>query len=817
MFNSYLKTTLRHLGQNRLFTVLNVLGLSIGISACWTIYRIVSYEFSFDKKQADSALIYRVVSLFSSEDKDSYNAGVPPAFYNVVKTKIPAVDKVVPINNRGIKNVQIPTSGTKENLSYDDSENLVNTTADYFNLVQYKWLAGNIETALDAPDKVVLTQSRANKYFPTLKAQDVLGRTLIYDDSLIYTVSGVVKDLDYPNSFQAKEFFLLPKEAAMSDRWDNVSSSNTLYLKLKQGVKPSAIAAQLNELSEEQVGEVMKQYNFKRWHELLPLSEVHFSTNFDEDIHKADKMVLYGLMGIGVFLLLLACINYINLSTAQIPQRSKEIGIRKTLGSSSSHLIGYFLSETLVIVLFAAVVSYFISELSLIFFKDFIPEGLALFFNYKVFALFLISLIIFVTIFSGIYPGWLSTRVQPVDIIKGDTTFRKGQGRLTLRKSLIIFQFIVAQIFIICTLIVGQQLSYTLKKDLGFNREAVILINVPWKLFIDSTYKNRQFVLKQELQNHPGIEAIALGDPPLRSGYNSTIMINQSDTGKVQSEIYLKNIDTAILALYQIKLLAGRNLHPSDTVREYVINETAVKAFGFKSPEDAIGKYLYKEYLQHVESTELKYPIVGVVKDFHTATFQQKINPLALMTDKSQMSTFNIKLNSTDPEKWQQVIKVIESKWKSYYPGQEFDYKFYDETLASLYKSERNMAKIINVATFVTIFISCLGLFGLAALTAFQRGKEIGIRKVLGASIASVVRLLSSDFIVLVLIAIIIASPIAWWLMNKWLQSFVYRIEVQWWMFAAAGILAVLIALVTVSFQAIKAAIVNPVDSLRDE
>jgi ABC-type antimicrobial peptide transport system permease subunit len=345
---------------------------------------------------------------------------------------------------------------------------------------------------------------------------------------------------------------------------------------------------------------------------------------------------------------------------------------------------------------------------------------------------------------------------------------------------------------------------------MGFNKDAVVVADIPWKYKINKLYKDKQLALMNELKTIPGIRNISLGSAPLQSAYNSS-PYKYSEAGKkpVSRQLFNKWVDTNYINLYEMKLLAGRNLFPSDTTSELVLNEAAMTAYGFTSPQEAVGKML--------KQGNRLVPIVGVIRDFHLQNFYTRIEPAALMCNKANLSTFNIKLYKDHPEQWQSVLQAVENKWNGFYPSGSFTYSFYDDTIRQLYKEERNLSKLINLATAVAIFISCLGLLGLATLTAFQRTKEIGIRKVLGSSVFGIVQTLCRQYVWLVLIAFIIATPVAWWTMHKWLEKFVYRVEVQWWMFALSGLIAIAIALLTVSFQAIKAAMVNPVKSLRTE
>ena len=814
---NYITTAIRHLWSSRLFTTLNVFGLAVSISACWVIFRIVDYEFSYDRGLPNKAKIYRVVTGFIFDEKESYNSGVSAPLYQGVREQIDGLDYVVPVLGKNGHAVKIDHPNQKPNV-IEDQENIVATDISYFNMLHYRWLAGNKLTALKVPESVVLTISRAKQYFPNKKPADVLNQTITYygyRDTVQRTVTGIVADLKAPTEFTAQEFCALPTKAYELSNWTNTNGQDKLYLQLKPGTQPEKIAKQIKNIAANKTKEFEKknanEFKFKRWYQLLPLSESHFSTYIDEyQIRKASKPILYGLIGIALFLLVLACINYINMSVASIPQRAKEIGVRKTLGSSQAQLIGQFLSETMITTFMAGILSFMFSLLAFWLLKDIIPTGITPMTNVFQLILFVIVLALVVTVLAGLYPAWLITKVKAVNIFRGNSTGLKSGSRFSLQKVLIVFQFVIALVFITSALIVGSQLRYALKTDMGFNKDAVVVVDVPWKYASDKKYENKQFTLLTELKRLPGVQNVSLGTAPMTNGYSSS-QYEYIQEGKepVQKRVFKKWVDTAYLGLYDMKLLAGRNLHASDTTNEFVINETAVKAFGFASPQDAIGKIIGQKGQM--------FPVVGVVKDFHQQDFYKTIDPLAFQSDKENMLTFSIKLASKDPSQWQKTLKAVEKDWYQFYPPDTYSYKFYDEVIAKLYEQEQHLARLIDLATIVSIFISCLGLFGLAVLTAFQRTKEIGIRKVLGASVSGIVRLLSKEYVWLVLIAFVIASPLVWLAMNKWLQGFAYRIEIRWWMFASAGIIAVVLALLTVGFQAIKAALANPVKSLRSE
>lgn len=816
--NTSIKTILRHLWRHRLFTVLNIFGLAVSISASWVIYRIVSYEFSYDNSLPNKENTYKVITAFDSPDRqNSKMGGVAAPLYNGIRGEIPGVANVIPVFKKNVSSIEI--KGGEKIFTKEDPDNIIATDVSYFNMLPYKWIAGSKAAALNSPNEVVLTQTRAQEYFPNQKTENILNKTIVYyerSDTINRTVTGIVADYVTPSQFTYKEFVSLPKKDYQPNAWTNTNGSDQLFIQVKKEAKASVVLRQINALSARKWKDFEattgKELKMSKSYELLPVQDVHFATDVEEyGIPKTSKPVLYGLMGIGFFLLLLACINYINMSAAQIPQRGKEIGVRKTLGSSRGQLIRQFLTETFITTLIACALALILNSLGFGILKDIIPAGVTPYGSLAEVLFFMIALALIITLMAGIYPGWLITRLKTVNVFKNFSVVSNSHQKFSLQKTLIVFQFIIALVFITSSMIVGSQLRYTLNADMGFNKDAVVLVSVPWKYSGDAKYKDKQFALLGLLKNESGIENIALGNAPLSSGYSSSPFVYEAD-GKpeVKMRTYKKSGDTSYLDLYQIKLLAGRNFHASDSMSEYIINETAAKAFGFTNPQDAVGKMIG-------QLGNPKLPVAGVVKDFNTQDFYTKMEPLAISYDKDNLSTFNIKLSSHNIAQWQNTLEKIEKQWYHFYPAESFHFTFYDATLEKMYTQERQIGELIDLATIITVLISCLGLFGLAALTAFQRTKEIGIRKVLGASVSSIVSMFSKEYVILILIAMLIATPVAWWAMNKWLQDFAYKIDLHWWMFGLAGIIVMVIALLTVSFQAIKAAVADPVKSLRTE
>jgi len=744
------------------------------------------------------------------DGQEGHNVGVPKPLGQAIAAEVPGVAKVVPVAADYKEQVTIPQV-QGEPKTFKSPDCLVKTNRSYFDLLPYHWLAGNPKQALEAPNKVVLTQSRAEKYFPKMAMEDIIGKTLIYNDTVSMEVSGIVKDLGFPTSFYGKEFLPLPIDYPMQSDWGSTSSNDKLYVMLDQHNQQALIQQKIDAISRKNTAVLFQKWRFSRKQELIPITDMHFTVEYGEsNVHKANKPVLMGLIGVAAFLLLLAIINFVNLSTAQLPQKAKEIGVRKTMGSPRQQLIMQFLAETFIICLLAGLLSLFLTYLFNFSFKDLLPENMDEYTRYDQLGYFLVLFLIVTTILAGGYPAWVITKVNPIQTLRNQMAVHIGRASFSLRKALIVFQFVIAMLFIVSAIIVGQQLTYTLNKDLGFNKEAVLLVNIPWKKVRKD--KGTKFTLLQELRALKGIKEVAMGSAPLSSSFNSSNYdYRPTDTvQKKELQLYIKNIGEHYLSLYQMKLLAGRDLAPSDTVQEYLINETAMRSLGFKNPQEAIGQFIG-------EQDRPSYPIAGVIRDFHDGNFYKAIDPLVLLTRKQDLSTYNIKLDPHHTENWQAIIKAIEKRWQAFYPEDSFEYKFYDRQIGELYEQEHQMSRIINLATAVAILISCLGLLGLVTLTAYQRTKEIGIRKVLGASVVGIVQLLSKDFLKLVLLAIVIASPLAWWAMQKWLQGFAYRVDIHWWVFVSAGVTAILIALITLSFQAIKAAVANPVKSLRNE
>ena len=816
MIRNYFSIAFRSIRKNKAFTAINVLGLSIGISAALVICLLVQYDFNFDNFHKDGDRIYRAVTVSTFADESYKNPGITSPMADALQKEGTGIEIVAPLRTEWQIKVSIPTTSSDKPVVFKKQANVVYADERYFKIIEYKWLAGNPAASLKDPYKVVLTSSIAAAYFPKAPASDLVGREIYFNDTIRSVVSGIVADIDKNTDFNFQVFIsratlettsLKPRDW---QQWNNTNSSSQLWMKLAPATTPKKVEAQMLALFEKnrhkEVGETGKTE-----HLLQPLSDMHFNADYGNyHGHMGHKPTLYGLLAVAAFLLLLGCINFINLTTAQASQRAKEIGIRKTMGSSKGQLIFQFMSETFLITFIATLLSVIMAPLILKIFGDFIPSGLHFnLFQQPLIIVFLLLLLVIVTLIAGFYPAIILSGYKPVTVLKNQVIASGGRSRnANLRRSLTVAQFVIAQVFVIATMMVGKQINYTLNKDLGFKKDAIITLSTN---FFDKNVDNKNVFL-QKLKAIPEISMISLSsNAPASGGSWSSTMKYKDGKKEIETDVQIKLGDTNYLRLYDMKLLAGTFLEPSDTVRQIIINQTYSKVLGFQNPQDAIGKI--------IEWDDKQVPIVAVAADFHQQSLRTPIKPLIISSWASSSRTFNIALQPQNAEGtvWSTAIAKVEKAWKEIYPEDDFEYSFLSEDIAKYYNSEKNVVRLLSWATGLAIFISCLGLLGLVIFITVQRTKEIGVRKVIGASVSQIVSLLSKDFLKLVLIAFVIAVPIAWWGAHKWLDNFAYKTELSWWIFLIGGVVMALLALITISIQTIRAALANPVDSLRTE
>jgi putative ABC transport system permease protein len=818
MLLSFIKIAARNIRNNRLYSLVNILGLALGICSCLVIYLVVSYEFSFDRFLPNRDRIYRIVgeSIDQHGKKDFINS-----IYNDVagfETQIPGFairtgflefgQKIdIPDLKGGLKSFQnrIPNSY---------SPTAILAKPSYFEIFQHEWLAGN-PRILDEPFRAVLTESRARLYFGNLSPEQFIGKEIIYADSIRAYVGGIVKDwthhsdfafTDYVSFTTATHSFL--RKQIPTDDWSSLQPHRSqAFVLLDKEVTSEQVNARFARFIKQNIH---YEHGSVRMY-LQPLTSAHFAEWFHieddgDDWRKPYKPTLVVLMGVAVFILLLACINFVNLSTAQSIQRAREIGVRKVLGSGRHRIMRQFLAETLALTLIAAVVSIALVKPVLQLFKDYVPDGVVYrpldWVNLAVVAM----VVVLTTLIAGFYPARVLSAYRPVVTLKG----MAQQPRSNFRKSLIVFQFVVSLVFIIGSILIAKQIRFMRSTDKGFNTDAVITVN-HW----GAPPQKRLHVLAQHLKSIPGVEKVILqSHPPMGfAQMTSTFFHVGKDTMQTAATVEIGN--DQFVPFYQMRLIAGRNMIHSDSANEVVINETMARALGFDRPLNAVGQPLSAYGRDSISQLR----IAGVVADFHMESFHNAIRPAVIVNWADFIEGVAVKLSPAikTQEEVKTVLSRMEKEWKSIYPDKNFDYSFLNESITWLFAQEQNTAWLATAAMCITIFISCMGLFGLAMFSAERRVKEIGIRKVLGAGVGQIVLLLNRDFVVLVVLALLIASPIAWYLGHQWLQDFVYRTAVSWWIFVLAGLGALCIALVTVSWLAFRAARANPADSLRTE
>jgi putative ABC transport system permease protein len=796
MLRNYLKIAFRNLVRNKVYSFINICGIVVGILGSIIIFQLVKYHLSTDTYHKKAKNIYRVVmNLHLDDGSIEHEKGSPFILHQTLKNDFPSVEKVAYVGQQ-----EMTISVPKQNRVTDrflEKEAAAFIAGAYFDIFDYQWLSGS-PSQLDVPNTVVLTEKYAKKYFGNVNP---VGKILKINNVQNVKVVGVLRNITENTDLKTQLFVSLPTIKSIIpdnsyDEWSWFIKSRETYVLLKENTSKQILEAQFPAFANRYFSEGMgKYYHFH----LQELSDIHFNLDYGGKIKKS---TIYLFSIIGILLIIIACINFINLSTAQSFKRFKEIGVRKTFGSSQLQLFWQFITEAAFIVISSVVLALLMSN----FIMPIVNNRLNLqitsaqFFDGKT-LIFIFSLIVFTIILAGFYPSFIVSRYNPLNALKG--IYKGTREGFSLRKTLVITQFSIAFVLIAVSILIVLQVNFILNKDIGIAKNLILHVKLP------DNEANHLSVLKNQLAQKPNINIVSFerGAPSSKGGWGGSIKYENRDWEKFVARS--RCADENYLATYQIKLVAGRNLIASDTINEVLINQKLAKDLGLKNPEEAINKRLVVG-----DASEGKAIIIGVVADFNNSDLYTGVEPTVIFCTRSRYRQAAISLNSFDANK---TINELSKIWESIYPNDVFEYTFYDKELAQFYEREILTRNIIICFSILSIFISCLGLFGLVSFTVSQKTKEIGIRKVLGASVSQIVTLLSKDFLKLVLIAFVIAVPVAWYAMHRWLQDFAYRIDISWWIFALAGVLALLIALLTVSFQAIKAALANPVKSLRTE
>ncbi|MBC3788567.1 ABC transporter permease [Spirosoma utsteinense] len=798
MLTNYLKIAWRNLITQRSYTLLTTIGLSVGMAGALLIFLFLKHHLSTDRYHTNFDRIFRIdTDLYLANGSIEYNPEAPLPMAQTLRSQYPQVEQAAFLMMNRELTVGIKQAGQATITRFLEHAGTGLTDPAWFDIMSYTWLAGNPQTALREPNSVVLTHSRAKKYFGDA---DPMGRTITLNNKLDATVTGLVADPPAPTDTNLGLFISLATLKQFdptydATNWWYLNSTNRVYVTLKNPAAAAALDQSLTALAKKQYGADAKFFRFHT----QPMREFHFDVARGGGAIR--QSLLWSLGIIGILLIGAACINFVNLSTVQALRRSKEVGIRKTLGSSHQQLVFQFLLETTLITLLATGLAAVLVLTTLPLFNNWVQLNLVFRLDWSL-AGFIGLLLGSVVLLAGGYPSLVLAGFSPSAALRG-TLAATSTGGFTVRRVLVVAQFVACQVLIVGAVIVASQMRYIQQADLGYRKDNVIVVRLPNK------QKSTREALRQQLSQYADIQSVSFSHRPPASSqlFGGSFKFNGSPDWAL-FPIRDRLADAEFLDTYGIKLVAGRNIMTSDTIREYLINETMLHQLGFRDPQQVLGKKM--QY--HLSGVPM--PIVGVVKDFHEKSLHEAIGPCFIASYADWYARASIRLSGNNPT---QSLQRIRETWQQLYPGEVFEYEYFGDQIATFYETETLAARLINTFTGIAILIGCLGLYGLISHVVLQRTKEIGIRKVLGASVAGIVTLLSKDFIRLVVIAIIVATPIAWYAMSKWLNDFVYRIAIEWWIFALAGVLAVSIALLTISFQSIRAAMMDPVQSLRSE
>ncbi|HUR10686.1 MAG TPA: ABC transporter permease [Flavitalea sp.] len=789
MFRNYLKIAIRNLMRYKFFSFINIFGLATGIACCTVILLFVADELSFDKHHHDSERIHRVVKDFVNEDGSRLpDATTPPAIATYMMKEIPEIEHVVRL---------FPSWGRKFFVKYGSKrnieENLYRADSSIFNVFTLPFIAGTSKTAFSQLKAIVLTESTAKKYFGT---ENPIGKTLEVDQMGPHLVTAVIKD--FPRTSHFKFDMLVSTRTINGDidnDWDFYNFYT--YFKLKPNTSIATVDTKIKALFKKH------QPQSTNYFYTQPLTSIHLNSNLKWELQpNSDKSYLYIVITIGIFIIIIACINYVNLATARSSLRAKEIGVRKVSGAEKGSLVKQFLLESIVVTVLATGVAIILTQLLLPFVNRITGKELLLFSQQNTWLVVVLFISAFlIGMIAGIYPAMYLSSFEPVKVLKG-LKLNSNQG-FSLRKVLVVSQFTISIALIIGAILISRQVDYIQTAKLGFSKEQVLVIND-----IQVLERSQRTGFKNELLQMPGVKNVAASDG-IVGGQNWAFTLTAKGTRNSQLVNFI-NVDKDYLQTMNMTLLEGRTFDlPGDTLDALILNETAVKQLGI--PKPVIGQ-------QVALGSNLDSPsygkVIGLVKDFHFTSLRSDIKPFALVTDNTRQGFFNVKI---DPKNVRNTIAGIESAWKKLGTERPFQYYFLDETFSKLYQSERNFQSVFFYITILVIIIACLGLFGLVSFMTEQRRKEIGIRKVLGASVTGILALLSKDFLKLVALAALLAFPIAWYAMSRWLRDFAYRTDLSWWIFITAAVVALVIAVLTISLQAFRTAVSNPVKSLRNE
>ena len=807
MFKNYFKTAWRNVKRHKAFSGINIFGLAIGIAACLLILQYVWFELSYEDFQVNKDRIYRV-------EQDRYDNGklstqwAAGAFGvgNAFKDAIPEIEDYVKV----VQNRKVTTDVNNQPLKI---EKVFFGSGSFFNIFTYPLIAGDKNTALKEPNTAALSETTAGKIFGTT---NVVGKTLELNRNSNYKITAVYKDA--PVNTQLKPDILLSYATFVKMTTD--SSGNgpetawewdgcLTYLLLRKDANPKAVEKKFVPIAEKFVGADMKKFNSAVTYNLQPLKDIHLYSHYMmEPGPNGDGKTVYLLLGVAFFIVIIAWVNYINLATARAITRAREVGVRKAIGSQRKQLIFQFLSESALMNGIALVLALLIVIAAIPGFNKLSGQQISFsLFSQTRFWLSLTALFIMGVFLSGLYPAFVLSGFRPIEVLKGNMGSTKQSS--VLRKSLVVFQFAASLFLLIGTLTVYKQIQYMRKQSLGINIDQTLVVAAPI-VGIDSTYLQKMTSFKEELSQHTSVKNITVSTsiPGEPVGWNAGGIKLVGADENTQKQYRVIGVDYDYMQTYGLKLIAGRIFSKSFGTDDsaVIFNRKATEQLGFNKPEEALNK--------RIDFWGRRYTIVGVTENFHQQSLQEAYEPLILRLIPDVRGYLSVKTKGAQANK---TIDVVKAKWNKFFPGNTFDYFFLDDHFNDQYKADQRFGQVFGLFTSLAILVACMGLFGLASFTTLQRTKEIGIRKVLGASVISILKLLYREFAFLLLIAFVISVPLAWFTTSSWLQGYAFRINIHWLYFLLPFIFMIVIALITVSFQTIKAAIANPVKSLRTE
>ncbi|SKB56604.1 ABC transporter permease [Dyadobacter psychrophilus] len=806
MIRNYLKIAWRSLLKNKVYSTINVFGLAIGITTCTLITLYVLDEISYDKHHVDRERIFRVASDVQGEKwvaaPGPLAAGLKRDFPEVEQVtrllRMPGIDKFLLKNQTG------------EKQFYETNGYYVDST--FFQIFTYDFKYGDQKTALNQPNSIIITEDIASKMFGNVNPVDKVINVNLPFAVTAYTVKGVLRNNGHKSHIPAN--MLLSMNNSDVGQWargqTNWASNNIFhtYFKLKDADQAAALEGKLGAFLKRNGAADFKVMQISKKLFIQPLTDIYLYSNFDFEVApNGNVKYLYIFGSVAAFLLLIACINFMNLSTARSEKRAKEVGVKKVVGAARSSLVGQFLWESLLLSMLALLISLPFLKLLLPLFNQLTNKTLTLLQHPEIYG-YLFALTIITGLLAGFYPAFYLSSFSPIATLKG--RFKNNISAVFVRKGLVVFQFTVSIVLILGAILISQQMEYMRNQNLGFSKSQKLILP------LQTTEAGQNYrTFKNEIANIPQVRSSAVGSTyPGIENVLDMLFYAEGKTMKENVDVSFANIDNDYIKTLGIQLLQGRGFSNQFTAdsNALILNEVAIKKLGYNM-DNAVGKKIYSDF----NDRKITMTIIGVVKDYHFESLQQEIKPLALTVSPFFSSTNTYLIVDVQGGNYGALIGKIGQAWKKINPGSPFEYSFLDSDFQKNYEKEERTSNLVRYFSFIGVVIACLGLFGLATFTAEQRTKEIGIRKVLGASVASITGLFSGDFLKLVFIAIVIATPISWWAMNKWLENFAFKTIVSWQIFVIAGIAAILVAFVTISFQSIKAALTNPVKTLKSE